>query len=218
MNNLKIRSILASYAICCFTGLGQTNRFFITDELSNHQSNGSVTCSSAQMEAAKHAPECRPAEDDPEGHWGTNTEGFQVSLRLSKGTFSNGEPILATIILRNVSNRELAYMEPRGPWDFDRYTSAVLLTGKERVQSNEEPKPGMTFSERVRLAHPGSYILTSSPVGTQRKFSVDLTKLFPITNGQYTVIGVRTVPIPGEINSTNAFSAPGKFEVVPALR
>jgi hypothetical protein len=203
---LKITSFCA---ICCFTGLSQTNKFFITDDPAGHNGDR-IVFSPQQIEAAKHAPECRPAEQDPEGHWGTNTEGFQVSLRLSKGTFSNGEPIVATIILRNVSNRELRYGEPYG---YDYETSAVLTRGEDRIPSNDEPKPGMTFAERLRFVHKGSYATLPSPAGTQRKFTVDLTKLFPITNGQYTVVGRRTVPIQDGVASTNAVSGPAKFEV-----
>ena len=52
-------------------------------------------------------PKCRPAEDDPEGHWGAPSEGYQLSIRLEKETFTNGEPITASVLLRNVSDRPL---------------------------------------------------------------------------------------------------------------
>jgi len=58
-------------------------------------------------EAAIKAGECRPAELDPEGHWGTVTAGFQLSLSSHTNVFvvSNAMPV--TVILRNISTNTL---------------------------------------------------------------------------------------------------------------
>jgi hypothetical protein len=87
----------------------QTNQFYITDESQpSRQKPGSF--SPEQIEAAKHAKESSPAKDDPEGNWETVSEGFQFSIRMEKNSFTNGEPVNAVIILRNVSDTNLQFM------------------------------------------------------------------------------------------------------------
>jgi hypothetical protein len=47
--------------------------------------------------------ECRPAELDPEGHWGTNVYGFQLGIRCQTNIFRAGEPAPIAIIIRNTT-------------------------------------------------------------------------------------------------------------------
>ncbi len=54
--------------------------------------------------------ESRPADQDPEGHWGAVDSGLQLSLRFEKSTYSNGEPVVATILIRNVSASTIEYV------------------------------------------------------------------------------------------------------------
>lgn len=63
-----------------------------------------------RIEEALKSKECRPAAQDPEGHWGQVTRGFQLSLRFDKQQFTNGEPVVATIFMRNVSTNRLSYL------------------------------------------------------------------------------------------------------------
>ena len=49
-----------------------------------------LTVTPEQIEAAQSSPECRPAEDDSDGHWGALWEGIQLSIRLQKKVFTNG--------------------------------------------------------------------------------------------------------------------------------
>ena len=65
---------------------------------------------------ARQSPECRPAENDPEGNWGEPSEGFQLSLRFAPRLYTNREPIIFRCIMRNLSDRELSYRRaaPRG--------------------------------------------------------------------------------------------------------
>lgn len=62
----------------------------------------------AFLEAAQSS-ESWPAEQDPEGHWGTAVKGYQVSLRFAQTVFTNGQEINATVLLRNVSDKTLGF-------------------------------------------------------------------------------------------------------------
>src|SRR5215472_4660471 len=88
------------------TLLAQTNEYFVTEE---DHTNKYFIPTPEQIKQARHAKESRPAKEDPEGNWGAVNEGFQLSIRLSKSTFTNGEPVVATIILRNVHDKPLTY-------------------------------------------------------------------------------------------------------------
>jgi hypothetical protein len=169
----------------------QTNQFYITDE--RKTSYEDTAFSPEQIERAKHAKESRPAEQDLEGHWGPVTEGFQISIRLEKESFTNGGPVVACLILRNVSDRQLRYSESYyGP---ERDWGLVLMRDQERVYGKDEPKPGASFAEKLKGMRQGSSGSWPIEAGTQRKFSLDLSKIFGLaTNGEYVVQAMRTIP------------------------
>lgn len=166
---------------------GQTNQLYITDE-----GKGSVPeapFSLEQIDKAKHAKDSRPAEDDPEGHWGTATEGFQLSLRFEKDSFTNGEPVVARVILRNVSDRSLTYPCENSPDETE--TSFVLLMGQARLYGRYDVRPG---GGRPKAVHTGHGWTRLSPPGTQRKVFVNLSVIFDLTtNGQYVVYAKRAI-------------------------
>src|ERR1035437_5486511 len=85
----------------------QTNQFYVTDERPKEY--GSFVSTAEQIEQARKAKYSRPANDDPEGNWGAVSEGFQLSIRFPKESFTNGEAIVASILLRNVTNTPLTY-------------------------------------------------------------------------------------------------------------
>jgi hypothetical protein len=62
-----------------------------------------------KIEEAKQSPESRPAGQDPEGHWGIATNGFQLGLRFEKEHFTNGEPVVAVMLMRNISDKPQNY-------------------------------------------------------------------------------------------------------------
>jgi hypothetical protein len=63
-----------------------------------------------RIKDAEQLPEARPAEQDPEGHWGEVAHGLQVSFRLKKQIFTKGEPIEVFIFVRNVTNKPVSYV------------------------------------------------------------------------------------------------------------
>jgi hypothetical protein len=91
-----------------------TNSFptniFLTDENSLFfHSKGERVVRTQRIREAQKSNESRPAEQDPQGNWGKPVDGFQLSLRFEKQEFTNGEPVLATILMRNVSDKRQTY-------------------------------------------------------------------------------------------------------------
>jgi hypothetical protein len=133
-----------------------------------------------QVESAKLAPESRPAVDDPEGNWGFVSHGFQLSLRFAKQEFTNGEPVVANIILRNVTEQELWYSASFGP-ELDYPAGSLLATGpdyrlaKRRVQDT----PPISFSARHFRLLPGTQRKYQCPA--QERFDLAQTGIYAFT-------------------------------------
>jgi len=161
----------------------QTNAFYVTDDRITNFNEFIPTVD--QIEGAKHARESRPAEKDPEGNWGVVEEGFQLSIRLEKKRFTNGEPIQASIFLRNVSDKQLTYYFHSSPGIALRMFAS---RDGQRLYRNDEAKPGMTFKEQLKCAYSGHRWSAKLEPGTQREFIAQLTDVFNLsTNGEYKV-------------------------------
>lgn len=127
-----MRTPLCLFAFTCFaltTALGQqwnrtlvgtipfsevpTNVFItdlsLGDSIFYWENSNRVVVPTNVVAAALKAPESRPAQDDPEGHWGPIIAGWQLSLRLSTNTFAPGQPVSGTVLLRNVTDKEMQY-------------------------------------------------------------------------------------------------------------
>ena len=88
----------------------ETNLLYITDDgFLIHVRDGQIKMNPQKIEEAKKTRECLSASEFPEGNWGNIQSGFQLSLRLEKESFTNNEPIIATILLRNVTNQVLTF-------------------------------------------------------------------------------------------------------------
>jgi hypothetical protein len=141
-----------------------------------------LTITSEQIQAASQAAECSPAElnNDRAGHWGTIWEGLQLSIRLPKEVFTNGEPVVACITLRNTCQTVRRF--EIGPAPEEKDSKITLLRNGERILGGDDPKPGESFSERLnhlrRGSAPGSVPI--SP-GTQRQFFRDLSTVFDLS-------------------------------------
>ena len=152
-----------------------------------------ITITPEQIAAARTAPDCREAEADPQGHWGTPWEGAQLSIRLQKEHFTNGEPVVACVTLRNISDRVLYF--DVGPYPEEKDTKIVLTRGQERILGVDDPKPRGTFQERLSSVRAGSSpgFVPISP-GTQRQFFRDLSKMFDLSVvGSYSASAQRGV-------------------------
>ncbi|HTB82835.1 MAG TPA: hypothetical protein VK742_04205 [Candidatus Sulfotelmatobacter sp.] len=164
---------------------GKTNCFYVPDigKLPVHdQLSGSnkhkycIELNPQEIETIKEMPECKPAEDFPEGNWGEVQNGFQLSLRFAKPVFNAGEPIAVTLLLRNVGDGSLMYDTlPAG------YSDGPI--GFEIVSSDGRNLP-QHLSQLGTLS--GGTTATLFP-GTQVKFMERLDKRFDLTNGTYSV-------------------------------
>ena len=61
-----------------------------------------------KVKEGKKLKESLPANEYPEGKWGGIKGGFQLSMCFEKQIFTNDEPIMATILVRNVTNHVLS--------------------------------------------------------------------------------------------------------------
>lgn len=114
-----LRVSVAALAIAGAVFASDTNVTYLPVDPRGYVGNTArVKAYAEQMEAAKGRPESRPAELDPEGHWGTVTAGVQISIRLSTNVFALGQPIEATVTLRNVTTNSMA-LRSAGPWTID---------------------------------------------------------------------------------------------------
>jgi hypothetical protein len=183
-----------------------------------------VTITPEQLQAARSAPECRPADNDSEGHWGALWEGIQLSIRLRKTVFTNGEPVLACVTLRNTGDK-VRYFWVSTP-DPERDTEVFLLRGLEHVPPADGPKPGQSFQERLKYIRAGSFHQEPLMPGTQRQFLRKLSEMFDLTlPGAYSayaardVVALEKVPNrPGYLSGsgTNLVSGTLTFQVVPS--
>jgi hypothetical protein len=202
-----MNKLIGAIFLSSITILAQTNQFYVTDvRLKNF---GSFVPTPDQIESARHSKESRPAEHDREGNWGEVTDGFQLSIRLEKKLFTNGEPILASILLRNTSDKVLTYYD-------DTTKNAVFQIfarkGGQKFYGKYEIKPGMTFLEQLNHVNRGSQWAAVAGPGTQRKFVVELTNLFDFsTNGEYEVQASQ------EIGTINAIDITNKAALADAM-
>ena len=166
------------------------------------------------MKAALSALDCRPAEGDPAGHWGTPWEGLQLSIRVEKEAFTNGEPVVACTTLRNISDRVRFF--DVGPYPEEKDTRIVLLRGQERILGEDDPKPRGSFRERLMPIRVGS---SPGPVpispGTQRQFFRDLSKMFDLSvGGCYSAHAERSVINRDSMRWTNLLSGTVTFRIL----
>ncbi len=173
-----------------------------------------ITITPEQIAAARVAPDCRAAEDDPQGHWGAPWEGAQLSIRVQKEHFTNGEPVVACVTLRNVSDRVLYF--DVGAYPEEKDTKVVLTRGQERILGVDDPKPGETFLRRLSYIRAGSSPgpMPISP-GTQRQFFRDLSKVFDLSAaGSYSAYAERSVINFERTRWTNLLSGTVTFRIL----
>jgi hypothetical protein len=153
----------------------ETNRFFYTYEKYESPSEGVVNPNTA--EEAKRSRESLPVNDFPEGNWGQPFHGIQLSLRFEKTIYTNGEPITAILLARNVTNHYMSVAGSiktggNGPIDFIMTDDGghKLSSMWENVASSVSANPGISI-----------------PTQAQRKFYERLDKIYDLTNGTYLV-------------------------------
>ena len=194
--------LFSALAISALVSLGAeqpslTNAFptnvFLTDEnmLFSYRK-GERLVRTQRVQEALRSNESRPAEQDPQGHWGKMVDGFQISLRFDKQEFTNGEPIVAAILMRNVSEKRLSYTTQM----VSQQPSPVYVSvwrGDEKLKvSVDEHAPNLS-STRVVSLYPR----------TQHRYHIRLDKYYDLSKaGTYSAqaeYGPGAPPGPAEI-------------------
>jgi len=151
-----------------------------------HQ-NGKTVVAVNKIEEAKRSTESRPADEDPEGHWGPVTNGLQLSIRFEKTKYVTGEPITAILLIRNVSDKQESY--PRA--FIGKQPSPIevtVLKGDKQLELKDKNGLLVVSATEVSL-HPQS----------QHKYEVKLDHFFDLSQvGEYDVQAHLDMLVPGQ--------------------
>ena len=124
-----------------------------------------------QIESAQNAKESRPATQDPEGHWGETQEGFQLSVRFEKENFRAGEPIVATVLIRNATNKNVYYR------DFVGLREDSPVCQFDVLDEQQKPVLRLTANAPDDITD-GPHITRALKPGTQCRYDVKLDARF----------------------------------------
>jgi hypothetical protein len=115
---------------------------------------GSASIDTNKLEQARKSDESKPENEDPKGNWGSPSEGFRMSLRLAKPYYTNGEPIEAVVLLRNISQETLTYFFYGPDWSLQFSVSDSQNHSVKDIHPNEPwplgPKPLDVFPHTQR--------------------------------------------------------------------
>jgi hypothetical protein len=130
-----------------------------------------------------------PSQDYPVAtgnkNWGETIEGFQAALEFEKNEVPEGEPVHATVLIRNVSEKPLSYFVT-----IPEKNSRFVVTDQagQVLAPRSVTKTG--FSDRAIASR--RYITRP---GYARQFRIRLDELFDLQPGQiYSVRNYRRVP------------------------
>jgi hypothetical protein len=134
-----------------------------------------------------------PAELFPEGNWGAPQNGFQLSIRFEKQNYVSGEPVVATILLRNVTNSLVKY-------------TAMTMTSQSSpiglIVADEKGKLTPVNSDDVIVSSVRDVTLYP---GTQNKFEERLDTMYNLqTNQNFTVNASLVVGWPHRVEIQSA--------------
>jgi len=79
-----------------------------------------------RLKEAESLAECKPAEQDPAGHWGPVFNGLQLSIRFTNSVLRTSQPIAPFIILRNTTTNDIVWS------DFGSAASVKLIVADEQ--------------------------------------------------------------------------------------
>ncbi len=176
--------------------------------------NGKVQANPYDIEQAKQAKDCRPADLDPEGNWGFITEGMQLGLRFEAAIFTNGQDIRPSFYIRNVSDKLITY-ESDGPEDLAFGITIVRLGGETALRSRAEETAASFNPPRERTLWVSGHPDPSLFPGTQRKHKVWLNRTYKLVPGRYSINGtVQFFPGTNRLVKGAVTSGAALFEIV----
>lgn len=175
---------------------GNRNRYILPPEVIEH---------------ARTAKDSRPAKDDPEGNWGPESNGLQLSIRFPKQSFAPGDPVLAEITLRNVGDEIVGYhiLVTDVDLSFVAFHNDQRLPGggydlKSIFSTGRWPYRGISLAGHGMASFPG----------TQQKQYIDLNKFFEFgTEGVYEISAIRQIPSQKTTNEVRSGRAKIQFTI-----
>lgn len=190
---LTLPSLLATLAALT-SALADTNViYFFVDSRGAMGYEAKARAYERQMEAAKMLPECRPAELDPQGHWGEISAGLQLSARFPTNVFTTGQPITLSVILRNTTTNALTVPGPLA-WFMD---LAVVTQDDKPLRQTKSPKWLLTGGGDTGLL----------PL-SQTRLTYTLNEMFDLaTPGKYRVYAERRSPQSSDLATTRSGTA-----------
>lgn len=155
-----------------------------------------------KLEQAKESPESRPENQYPEGNWGKPSEGFRISLHFPKVSHTNGEPIEAIVLIRNISQETLSYVFERPEWSL-RFS---VHDSQNRVLKDLHPTESWGLGGKELLVYPS----------TQRRFVLRLDRHFNFESpGNYSIKVDAKVPKLDKTGESDATSGTATLKIVP---
>jgi hypothetical protein len=135
-----------------------------------------------------HEPESLPADQDPAGNWGEPSGGLQLSIRFDKEKYAPGEPIFITVLLRNTTEAEISTLIHGELLGAD---LEVLNSSGESMMTRAEAQSKSAFSRSLQklVQNPG---VIPIPAGYQRRRVVDLSRIYSLEPGRYSVTAARS--------------------------
>jgi len=152
---------------------------FLTDDGNTFSGDlhGKISVTTEKLKTALNSATNVPADDDPEGNWNWPSEGFQMSVRTDKSSYSLGEAVRATVLVRNAVQNTLSYYyvsggggpiniilirDGRDEVSLKQTTGPHFLVGSSRsvdLQPQTQRKYEIPVNERYDLTQPGEYLL-----------------------------------------------------------
>ena len=166
-----------------------------------------------RIQKASTAKESRPANLDPEGNWGEPSSGMQMSIRLDKSSYKVGEPVNATIIVRNLDQKpreyRVFYPDERGFGLnlFAQGRPAPVLSKIDARATNEFGKVA-----RLPITKVGHFWLSPA---TQQKHEVRLDRIYDLAlPGSYQIMASREIDDPDTGGKSLISTKAASFEIV----
>jgi uncharacterized protein (DUF2147 family) len=201
-----MKTFVIIYFAITMTGLSQTNLQFVTEKASTNFEMFTVVTNPTPLADAQ------PAKDDSVNNWGEVRDGAQISIRLSKTSYMIDEPINATILLRNVSDKQVKFLffEPKDA------ILKLILTKESQADTNgiQMTATNLVIPEISSRGASGKVWRPIIQAGKQYAFNIGLTNFYSLSAGKYKIQAKQPVLNQAHNGTTNLSSGYASFEVV----
>ena len=191
-----------------------TTDFFITDDgllLTMEPETRGLVVQQDAIEAARRSKECRPAKDDPDGNWGPICDGLQMCIRFESDAVPMGQPVQASVILRNVTN-EMRHLIMQVP-PYDKLLELKVLDRSGTIVSRRREKTKGSFLENLQQVIQQSRPIVVRP-GTQYIGKLEVRDFVDLSRASdYTVWATRRIPDPDRKRTNEVITGRAKIRI-----